>query len=316
MTQLNIPYKFVAGTKAKASEVNANFEAVANEIDEIYTQINENSTNSNSEYNSLNSKINEINEQFEAFLNTYSQISKFSVNSGKINTETKTPNILTANSTIISFNVDALNPLIATNYKGETFCIEAIDDLFLPSLIDGIYTIYVNKEGEIFYYSNLVQYVDILPFTPYINQICYVKGTEPISVKKYTSDGWVEFLGVPVGYFKIESNTITKLETFAYNQNGYNVNINGFPHLFEENGWTKLPNGLILQWGKYEFQGTQTYNFPIEFPNSCFGIISGDNFKSITSGVQVNVEKVSNTQFKISGASGSTASAYIFAYGY
>ena len=316
MTHLNIPYKFVAGTKAKASEVNANFDAVANEIDEIYTQIVENSTASTTEYSSLNSKIETVDEKLEKFLNTHSETAKFSINSGNINTETLNPEILTANSTILSFNVNSQNPIIATNYRGETFTITTIQDLFLPSLLDGIYTVYINKEGEVFYYANKVHYVELLPLNPYINQICFVKGTEPFSVQKYTADGWVEFLGVPVGSFEIISDEIIELETFTYNQNGYNVSIKDFSNLLQENGWTKLPNGLIFQWGKYEFQGTQTYNFPIKFPNSCFGIVSGDNFNSITSSVQVNVAPISNSQFKISGSSGATASAYIFAYGY
>lgn len=316
MTQLNIPYKFVAGTKAKASEVNANFDAVANEIDEIYSQMIENTTASNADYYALNAKIDTIDDKLEEFLQTYSKVTKFSVNSGKINTETLKPHILTSNSTVISFNVDIENPLIATNYKGETFIVEAIEDLFLPSLLDGVYTIYINKEGEIFYYSNVVHYADVLPFTPYINQVCFVKGAEPYTVQKYTSDGWVEFLGVPVGYFEIKDNAIVTLETFEYNQNGYNLNTNSFPAEFYEKGWTRLPNGLIFQWGKYEFQGTQTYNFPVDFPNTCLGIMSGNNYKSITSGVTVNVAPISNTQFQISGGSGSAASAYIFAYGF
>lgn len=45
-------------------------------------------------------------------------------------------------------------------------------------------------------------------------------------------------------------------------------------HYFNENGWCKLPNGLIFQWGKIVYIGT--HNFPIEFPNKCLTLVVGN----------------------------------------
>ena len=45
-------------------------------------------------------------------------------------------------------------------------------------------------------------------------------------------------------------------------------------HYFNENGWCKLPNGLILQWGKIVYRGT--HNFPIEFPTKCLTLVVGN----------------------------------------
>ena len=53
MTNSMIPYSFIPGTKAKASEVNANFIAIANKIDANKSACDEN--------------INDINEQLEQF---------------------------------------------------------------------------------------------------------------------------------------------------------------------------------------------------------------------------------------------------------
>ena len=41
-----------------------------------------------------------------------------------------------------------------------------------------------------------------------------------------------------------------------------------------QNGYIKLPSGLIIQWGAYGEAGSlETANyFPIAFPNACFGI--------------------------------------------
>lgn len=48
-----------------------------------------------------------------------------------------------------------------------------------------------------------------------------------------------------------------------------------FTQSLTDNGWQKLPNGLILQWGilspKYEY--TDDYDFNIAFPAKCFGVI-------------------------------------------
>lgn len=46
------------------------------------------------------------------------------------------------------------------------------------------------------------------------------------------------------------------------------------------NGYTKLPNGLILQWGSIS-RATWT-NFPITFPNSCFGAVATVNINDTT----------------------------------
>lgn len=47
-----------------------------------------------------------------------------------------------------------------------------------------------------------------------------------------------------------------------------------------ENGYTKLPNGMILQWGR--FSGTGDVVFPMTFPNACLHVFT-DGFLSPTS---------------------------------
>lgn len=54
-----------------------------------------------------------------------------------------------------------------------------------------------------------------------------------------------------------------------------------FTQSFAESGWTKLPNGLILQWGRAAApvgvtSGNITVNFPVSFPNSCMVVIPID----------------------------------------
>ena len=50
----------------------------------------------------------------------------------------------------------------------------------------------------------------------------------------------------------------------------------GFGQSIAENGWCKLPNGLILQWGHYASGVSEgnnaSVNFPVAFPTACFGV--------------------------------------------
>jgi len=44
----------------------------------------------------------------------------------------------------------------------------------------------------------------------------------------------------------------------------------------DKDGYTKLPNGIIIQWGEglSTIDGEEFFNFPIEFPNSCLSIVT------------------------------------------
>lgn len=47
------------------------------------------------------------------------------------------------------------------------------------------------------------------------------------------------------------------------------ITVSGFTQSLQQNGWCKMPNGLILQWaaGKYYVSNLGNYSFPISFPN-------------------------------------------------
>ncbi len=84
--------------------------------------------------------------------------------------------------------------------------------------------------------------------------------------------------------------------------------------LAAQNGYTPLPNGLILQWGKVS-DDFAIYNFPIEFPNAAFALIG----QQISGGgsSKVYVEIISKSQFKVFEGSDATAGTqfYWFAIG-
>ena len=107
-------------------------------------------------------------------------------------------------------------------------------------------------------------------------------------------------------------NDITNLE------DGFLINKN-------INGYTKFPNGLIIQWGTCEmplsnvYMSTMTVTLPIAFPNSCLNVISnGDHNRSWL----VNAKPVDKTKIELwamevnKGASSYALTIRWFAIGY
>jgi hypothetical protein len=54
----------------------------------------------------------------------------------------------------------------------------------------------------------------------------------------------------------------------------------GFTQSFDTNGWCRMPNGLIVQWGRVVGGGGEgtgpNVTFPIAFPNNCVGVVATD----------------------------------------
>jgi len=88
------------------------------------------------------------------------------------------------------------------------------------------------------------------------------------------------------------------------------------------NGYTKLPNGLILQWGKYVTNSNNpvTITFPISFPNAVFSVVIAisDSWTVTTAG---KIKSLDTTSFEVevrddTGALRHTDYIYWMAIGY
>ena len=81
----------------------------------------------------------------------------------------------------------------------------------------------------------------------------------------------------------------------------------------QQNGWCKLPNGLIIQWFMLSKDGTPsyTYTLPISFTKDCCGALSGNgNGPGDGHYVTINMYNLSMTQAFISTYDIRAASAY------
>lgn len=72
-----------------------------------------------------------------------------------------------------------------------------------------------------------------------------------------------------------------------------------FPNSLAINGYQKLPNGLIIQWGVTGAVGAGlNVSFPIAFPNACRSVVAAPN--TATAGVTLSTQSWTTTQFNVS----------------
>lgn len=126
--------------------------------------------------------------------------------------------------------------------------------------------------------------------------------------------GWVEDRMTPWG--KIDGKPVFTTRWPSAAEQGYSHSLNSA-------GWTKLPNGLIIQWGKtpvvHDERSTDIV-FPIAFPNKVLSVQLTENQMRTTENnathlAALNVSKTKFT-FKINSTSPIDSSADWFAIGY
>ncbi|TDX48327.1 gp53-like domain-containing protein [Orenia marismortui] len=84
-------------------------------------------------------------------------------------------------------------------------------------------------------------------------------------------------------------------------------------------GYTKLPNGLFLMWGKTNGQNgdyTTTVNFPTAFPNECINITTGEYLTAAPADLNACINNVTTTSFNFRVNNGNGADISWFAIGY
>lgn len=220
---------FVPGTKAKASEVNANFTTLKTAISSR-ASINGDNTQTFSvadgtkDEHAVNfGQLEDLSENLVAKINKAG--TKFCVKSG---------NTTNGNGNLFSYSVLRITPLIAgtyanlviADYEGNQITISktpsAID---LTGNSDGTYNIFINTSGELYILNNTIYKQPARP-TMVVNDIWLNTSADPFTCIKYSGTSDTVFSDVPLGSVTISSGAITSITTFPFNQNGYNVTTN------------------------------------------------------------------------------------------
>ncbi|MCT7650932.1 phage tail protein [Aliarcobacter butzleri] len=98
-----------------------------------------------------------------------------------------------------------------------------------------------------------------------------------------TIGGVKTFSSSPIVPTPTSSDNSTKVATTAFVKSAINSS-GSFTQLFGSNGWTKLPNDLIIQWGSFSYTfsfGTVVVNtFPIAFTTACYSVSTQGTVRS------------------------------------
>lgn len=219
--------EFIPGTKAKAQEVNANFSALKDAVNSKAALQGNNLQTFNvadaiEDSHAVNQKqLNNLSDDLIAEINKAS--ARFCVKSG---------NVTNGNGDLFNFSGLTITPkiggtysnLIISDYKGEHIKISSA----LPSVLNltgnsnGTYNIFINNKGELYILNNTIYKQTSRP-TMVVNDVWFNISREPFECIKYNGTADVEFLDVPLGKVTITNSAISAIETFPFNQNGYDV---------------------------------------------------------------------------------------------
>ncbi len=143
--------------------------------------------------------------------------------------------------------------IVLTNAQGSEITVNTELSLNMSSYDDGDYNIFITSQGTLEAFSNNIYGQTTEPSSPSTNDIWFNTSVEPVIAYIHDgSDFSTEYTGVPVGRATLESAAITEVETFDFNQNGFEVNFQTqgyrFPDLITNgiNGISKA-NDTIYQ---------------------------------------------------------------------
>lgn len=216
---------FVPGTKAKADEVNANFSTLRDAINEKASMDGDNTqafavADGTQNAHAVNKgQLNDLSDELIAKINKTG--TKFCVKSG---------NLTAGKGDLFHYNLLDVTTLIGgtygnltiVDYEGTQTTITSANSLSLTGISNGEYNIFINKDGELYILNNTIYRQSSRP-TMVVNDVWLNTSAEPFKCIKYAGSSDVNFFDVPLGKVTINNNAITAIETFTFNQNGYNI---------------------------------------------------------------------------------------------
>src|SRR5574344_1281320 len=226
MSNFTVPNTFVAGTQVRSNEMNENFTAIKNALNEKALKEGDETqsfkiadatlANHAVSKNQLQTKFSEVQET----INTNGV--NFCVHKGNI-TDSK-EDLITYSSNSVTFKVGGTYEDLVLGYlDGKIITKTELNALDMSGKSDGIYNIFVPHSNDAYVLKNTI-YRQFAQPTCLENDIWLDFSQMPLKAYKYTGTEFVEFNDIPIGSITIASNLISAVETFKYNQNGYSIN--------------------------------------------------------------------------------------------
>lgn len=248
---IEIPYTFIAGTKAKASEVNANFEAMKNFVDTLEV----NSAELEADITLLQTGKADLNGSTSEIFRMADAVGQYD------GVNLRTLNKLTSNSKAVinGFRVSKQSNTAVNATAGSCY------DSNLAELIQSPTSLTKNQAGMS---SNAKYYVYVTADRE--SGECQLV----ISLSNATPD-------LPSGY-----ELYRRLATITTDSDGYisqvdNDTYEDYNQGWGQNGWCMFPNGLIIQWGSTTLTGTneeKTISLPRAFPAHFYSVVGSSQY--------------------------------------
>lgn len=217
---------FVPGTKAKADEVNSNFSTLSDAIKAKAAKMGDSTQNfsvadaTDSTHAVNKSQLTNLSNNLTDEINKFG--TKFCVKSGY--TTNGVGDLFSYSGLKITPKIaGTYGSLVIVDYAGtQTTISTAPTTIDLTGNSSGTYNIFINSSGELYILNNTIYKQAERP-TMVVNDVWLNTSAEPLKCIKYSGTGDSIFTDVPLGKVTIASNSISSIETFPFNQNGYNV---------------------------------------------------------------------------------------------
>lgn len=333
MSNFVVPNTFVPGTKAKAQEVNENFTAVQNELNQK-AEKNGNSTQTFSVANATENNHAVNKSQFETALNSsttelndlISRLATHFVVEKAYTNSSGEPAFMTSSGGTLLFLADdnTYGPIVAVPANNlPRFSASLIESIDLSSYQDGTYNVYLNNNGTVCVYDNVLYIQKNVPSSPSNNCIFVDVSKSPITAKIYQNSSWVDFNGVPLGSVTVSNGEITTINHNNLNDNGINVSrINQLvvvkTYQYGTGGYKIWSNGLCEQWATTSVANAQSVSFLTSFANTQYTLVAVITDESKYSYYpMLNNKRVNGFNYQVNyGGIANTGSCHYYAIGY
>lgn len=220
--------EFVPGTKAKAQEVNQNFQTISENLTEKADKAGSSSqvfnvSNATVSTHAINkAQLDAVSTELNSKINE--AFSRFCVKSGNITNDIG--DLLNYSGMNVSFKAGGTYPnLTVSNAKGTFATFTSIETLNMNGKPNGVHNIFIPINGNPYSLSNNIYKQPARP-SLLEGDVWLNTGVEPLKAIKYVNGSDTEFLDIPLGNVTISGGTISAITTFPYNQNDYDVTLN------------------------------------------------------------------------------------------
>ncbi len=336
MSNFIVPNTFVPGTKAKAQEVNENFVAVQDELN----QKAEKAGNSAQVFSVANATENThaVNKsQFETavsnavngFSDTISRLAThFVIESARTNSSGN-PSFMAYSGGTLSFRVDnsTYGPIVAVPANNQPrFTVTSVNSINMSSYADGDYNIFLKSNGTAYAYNNTIYTQKAAPESPLNNTVFVNTSVSPLSAKIYKNNSWTDFNDVFLGTATVESGSITAVKYNQFNDNGFNVNKNNIIYVKDTyinaySGYRIFSDGYCEQWSRVsDVSDEQIIYFVTPFANTAYNVqittLGADTSAVYSIIMKGTSSSKTKTYFTITKRESDVESIYWFACGY